>query len=124
MHNYESLNLFYLFFSFSMYHTAGRRQKKKKNPREGNNTHVLEVRCKKKKLGKMYFGLFLIKGCCLHLCTCYRMQIKKRQMRNFQMRHCSFVQISEVIDNHAMMGVHVELNTLIMILMIVNVQNL
>ena len=40
------------------------------------------------------------------------------------MRHCSFAQISEVIDNHAMMGVHVELNTLIMILMIVNVQNL
>ena len=38
------------------------------------------------------------------------------------MRYCSFVQISEVIDNHAMMRVHVELNTLIMIVMIVTVQ--
>ena len=37
------------------------------------------------------------------------------------MRYCSFVQISEVIDSHAMMGVHVELNTLIMIVMIVTV---
>ena len=121
MHNYESLNLFYLFFSFSMYHTAGRRQKKKKNPREGNNTHVLEVKCKKNwvKCISVVFNQRLLSSF-----LCYRRQIKKRQMRNFQMRYCSFVQISEVIDSHAMMGVHVELNTLIMIVMIVSVQYL
>ena len=105
-----------------MYHTAGRRQKKKKNPREGNNTHVFEVKCKKK-LGKNVFRVVFNQRL-LSSFLCYRMQIKKRQMRNFQMRYCSFVQISEVIDSHAMMGVHVELNTLIMIVMIVTVQYL
>ena len=51
-----------------MYHTAGRRQKKRKNPREGNNTHVLEVKCEKK-LAKMYSGLFLIKGNAVFICV-------------------------------------------------------